>query len=229
VPNECIGGLADALFPASLRKVVFPVQRHECTFRALGASSGSYPSREASSAFSSPMGARPIHFLAFVRCRYPGIKTFLASLVALVMLSSRAYAEPNSPSFLPSAPVAVAVKTPVFGAVDGSLAGSVVVARALDWTSTEECLRHPWCTETELPSALVKNKAGFAAFEAGVSGLSILAQYEMTRRGHRRWARLGQSIDVGSIGYTVMHNYRIDLVPPGSRVEAGLGGAVRRR
>jgi hypothetical protein len=35
-----------------------------------------------------------------------------------------------------------------------------------------------------------------AAFEAGVSGLSILAEYEMTKHGHRRVARLGQAIDV---------------------------------
>jgi len=87
-----------------------------------------------------------------------------------------------------------------------------VVARALDWTSTEECLRRPWrqCHEAELPSALVKSKVGLAAFEAGVSGLSILAQYEMTRHGHRRLARLGQTVDVGSIAYAVLHNYKMD-------------------
>jgi hypothetical protein len=33
----------------------------------------------------------------------------------------------------------------------------------------------------------------------------------MTRHGHRRLARLGQSIDVASIGYSVLHNYRKDL------------------
>jgi hypothetical protein len=93
------------------------------------------------------------------------------------------------------------VKSHLFGAVDWSLAGSVVVARTLDWTSSEECLRRRWCRETELPTILVKNKVGFAAFEARVSGLSILAQYEMNRRGHRRLARLGQGVDVGSIGY----------------------------
>ena len=138
------------------------------------------------------------------------MKTFLASLVALVMLSAHAHAEPSTSSLLPSAPVPVAVKSPASGAVDWSLAGSVVVAGALDWTSTEECLRRPWCREAELPTALVNSKVGFAAFEAGVSGLSILAQDEMTRHGHRRLARLGQSIDVASIGYTVIHNYKMD-------------------
>jgi hypothetical protein len=138
------------------------------------------------------------------------MKTFLAFLVVLVMLSSRAYSEPNSLSSLPSAPKPAAVKSHLFGTVDWTLAGSVVVARALDWTSTEECLRRPWCHEVELPTVLVKNKVGFAAFEAGVSAFSILAQYEMTRHGHRRLERLGQSIDVGSIGYSVLHNYRND-------------------
>jgi hypothetical protein len=139
-----------------------------------------------------------------------GMRTFLTSLVALVMLSSHAYAEPNPMPSLPSAPIPLVVKSPLFGVVDWSLAGSVVMARALDWKSTEECLRRPWCREAELPTVLVKNKVGFAAFEAGVSGFSILAEYEMTRRGHRRLARLGQSIDVGSIGYSVLHNYRKD-------------------
>jgi hypothetical protein len=106
--------------------------------------------------------------------------------------------------------VQVSVKSHLFGTVDWTLAGSVVVGRALDWTSTEECLRRRWCREVELPTVLVKNKVGFAAFEAVVSGFSILAQYEMTRQGHRRVARLGQSIDVGSIWYSVLHNYPED-------------------
>jgi hypothetical protein len=186
------------------------VQGHECKFRALCASSGSRPSPEARGDTSLPIAARPIHTRSFAKCRYPGMKTFLVSLVALVMLSSRAYAEPNPLPALPSAPIPMVVKSPFFGAIDWSLAGSVVVARALDWTSTEECLRRPWCREVELPTVLVKNKVGFVAFEAVVSGFSILAQYEMTRHRHRRLGRLGQSIDVGSIGYSVLHNYRND-------------------
>ena len=60
-----------------------------------------------------------------------------------------------------------------------------------------------------LSTALVQNKVGFAGFEAVVSALSILAQYEMTRHGHRKLAWLGQAIDVGFIGYTVVHNFRM--------------------
>jgi hypothetical protein len=64
-----------------------------------------------------------------------------------------------------------------------------------------------------LPTALVKSKVGFAAFEAGVSWLRILVQYEMTQHGHRRLARLGQGIDVASIGYAVMNNYHCYTTP----------------
>jgi hypothetical protein len=97
----------------------------------------------------------------------------------------------------------------LFGTVDWTLAGPVVVARALG-DIYRGVLRRPWCREVELPTEPVKNKVGFAAFEAVVSGFSILAQYEMTRHGHRRLARLGQSIDVGSIWYSVLPNYPND-------------------
>jgi hypothetical protein len=140
------------------------------------------------------------------------MKTFLACLVTLVMLSSRACVEPNSLSPLPSAPKPAAVKSHLFGTFDWTLAGSVVVARVLDWTSTEECLRRPWCREVELPTVLVNNKFGSRPLRplSVVSGFSILAQYEMARHGHRRLARRGQTIDVGSIGYSVLHNYPND-------------------
>lgn len=94
--------------------------------------------------------------------------------------------------------------------------------------SADECLRRPWGREAELPSALVKNKGGFAAFEAGTSGLSILAGYEMTRRGHRRLARLGQTIDVVSIGYAVVHNYRLERMPAHSSIRGRKHRARRR-
>jgi hypothetical protein len=40
-----------------------------------------------------------------------------------------------------------------------------MATRALDWTSTEECLRRPWqqSHEGELPTILVKNKTVFDA------------------------------------------------------------------
>jgi hypothetical protein len=58
-----------------------------------------------------------------------------------------------------------------------------------------------------------QKKVGFAGYEAGISALSILAQYELTRHGHQRLAWLGQGIDVGFVGSTVVNNYRLDTAP----------------
>jgi hypothetical protein len=84
---------------------------------------------------------------------------------------------------------------------------------ALSSTRLESAQRLRQCHEAELPTGLVKSKVGFAAFQAGMSGLSILAECEMNRRGHRRLARLGQTVDVGSIGYAVLHNDRMNRTP----------------
>jgi hypothetical protein len=46
----------------------------------------------------------------------------------------------------------------------------------------------------------VKSNDGFAAFDVGLSALSIPAEDEMARHGHWRLARLGWSVDVGSMG-----------------------------
>ncbi len=124
---------------------------------------------------------------------------------ALVFFVGIAHAEPG----LPDAPA------PIHGAklglTDWSLAGSVLVNRALDWISTEECLRRPYqrCHEGELPNALVQSKTGFAAFEFSTSVLSVFCAYEMTKHGHRRLARIGQAIDSGLVAGTVERNYRI--------------------
>jgi hypothetical protein len=104
------------------------------------------------------------------------------------------------------------VKPPVFGFVDWSLTETIVVERTLDWTSTEECIRRPYaqCHEVELPNALVKNKVGFAGFEVAMSAVSFLAQYEMTKHGHRKLAWIGQASDAGFVGQTVAVNYHYD-------------------
>jgi hypothetical protein len=43
-----------------------------------------------------------------------------------------------------------------------------------------------------------------------MSVLSILTEYEMTPHGH---PQLGQGIDLGFLGPTAMHNYRMDRIP----------------
>jgi hypothetical protein len=129
----------------------------------------------------------------------------LAMLAVCLLFSLMAHAE----SSLPSAPTPAPV--PHFGAVDYSLAASIVAARVLDFTSTEECLRRPatQCHEVELPQSLVHNKAAFAAFEVGTGSLSLFEQYELTKHGHRKLARAIQGANAAFMGFVVSHNYRL--------------------
>jgi hypothetical protein len=96
----------------------------------------------------------------------------------------------------------------MFGAIDYSLAATIVSERILDFTSTSECIRRPaaQCHEVELPSALVRNKAAFATFEVGTASLSLFEQYELTKRGHRRMARVVQGANAAFMGFVVTHN-----------------------
>jgi hypothetical protein len=95
--------------------------------------------------------------------------------------------------------------------LDLTLAGGVLGSHAGDWASTEECLRRPYaqCHEAQLPNALVHNKVGFAAYELSTASLEVLAQYELTKHGHRKLARLAQSLNVGYTTEVVIHNYSL--------------------
>jgi hypothetical protein len=94
------------------------------------------------------------------------------------------------------------------------LAGSVVASRALDWASTEECLRRSWCHEGELPNVLVHSKPGLAAFEASMAGLGIFAQHEMEKHGHRKMAIVGQVVSSSMILGQDAYNYYVDKSYP---------------
>ena len=60
----------------------------------------------------------------------------------------------------------------------------------------------------------MKNKAGCATYEAGVSTApSSWPSERLPPHGHRRQAWLCQRIDVGFIGRTVANNYRLDTTP----------------
>ena len=94
--------------------------------------------------------------------------------------------------------------------VDYSLWSAVAITRTLDWTSTEQCVRRPYCHEAELPEALVRNKAGFAFFEAGMTVASVEGQRVLEHRGHVKLARILQLADVAVMSDTVIHNYSQD-------------------
>jgi hypothetical protein len=134
----------------------------------------------------------------------------LAIAFCVVMLATAARAESSS---LPSAPTPVAA--PHFDVVDYSLAATIISERLLDFTSTEECVRRPaaQCHEVELPSALVRNKVAFAAFEVGTASLSLFEQYQLSKRGHRKLAWAIQGANAGLMAFVVSHNYRLDTTP----------------
>ncbi len=94
------------------------------------------------------------------------------------------------------------------------LTGGLVASRALDWASTEECLRRSWCHEGELPNALVHSKPGLAAFEASMAGLSIFAQHEIGKHGHRKLAIMGQVVSSSLILGQDAYNYYVDKSYP---------------
>lgn len=90
------------------------------------------------------------------------------------------------------------------------LAGGLVASRALDWASTEECLRRSWCHEGELPNALVHSKPGLAAFEVSMAAVGIFAQHEIGKHGHRKLAIMGQVVSSSLILGQDAYNYYVD-------------------
>jgi len=106
-------------------------------------------------------------------------------------------------------------------AVDYSFWFGVVAVHALDWTSTQQCLRRPYtqCHENQLPVALVSNKAGFALFKAGVAFAAIEGQRYLERHGHHRIAYASQSIHIGMVLAQDVSNYRLAAHDP--RYEGG--------
>src|ERR1700761_8315473 len=82
----------------------------------------------------------------------------LALVFVLVISIAAAHAQRPLALAPPPAPA----PPPSFTLPDYSMALETLAGRALDFTSTEECLRRAWCKEKELPQGLVHNKPAFA-------------------------------------------------------------------
>jgi hypothetical protein len=90
---------------------------------------------------------------------------------------------------------------------DWSLLAAAGTLRFFDYKTTEKCLSDPAdFHEVELPTSLVSNKPAFAAFESSTVVANYFA-YRLVARRHRTLARLGQYINIGSIGSAVGGNY----------------------
>lgn len=100
---------------------------------------------------------------------------------------------------------------------DWLLVGAAVPLRVFDYRTTEECLSRQSCREVMLPRSLVGNHAGFAAFEAGTVVATYYLYRVLVRHHHSAIARVGQSINLSALGWTVENNYGVLNRPSQSR------------
>ncbi|HEX3985749.1 MAG TPA: hypothetical protein VHX13_03980 [Acidobacteriaceae bacterium] len=130
---------------------------------------------------------------------------------------------PGDPSFAagyypvvraPQEPIKVEPRLKV---MDWSLIGAASVLRVLDYASTEQALADPQhFREAMLPTALVENKAAFAAFQAATVGVNYTAYRLLVRHHMRSLARAAQYVYVSGMAFQVARNYQaLGSVPAG--------------
>lgn len=140
-------------------------------------------------------------------CWLSRVAPALAHMALFLLAALMCVHTSRAQELLPAAPEPVPVVTKAHLAEWGGL----VLARGADWASTQECQRRPaaWCHEYELPTSLVRNKAGFAGFEAAVAAGSAWFQLHEERRGHRKLAHWGQVGGDLVVGFTAGENWRV--------------------
>jgi hypothetical protein len=117
---------------------------------------------------------------------------------------------PDSPAVFTSMLVATAQPKTSWSKTELALDFGVIASHALDWSSTEQCARRPYkqCHESELPEALVHSKIGLAAFEGAEAAVEIWGQHKLERK-HRKLAYIAQSVNIGFLLKTDVHNYSL--------------------
>ncbi len=101
-------------------------------------------------------------------------------------------------------------KAPRLNVLDWSGIGAAAALRVLDYTSTESAMKYPqYFHEDILPSALVKNKPAFAAFQAGTVALNYGAYRLLVRHNLRSLAEVSQYLYVGVMTFQVADNYQL--------------------
>ncbi|MFP5228177.1 MAG: hypothetical protein ACLGXA_11165 [Acidobacteriota bacterium] len=109
----------------------------------------------------------------------------------------------------PVRPPQVQEKAPGMKLLDWTMLGAATTLRVLDYTSTEKALTEPqYYHEAMLPTALVQNKAAFAAFEAGTVAANYGAYRFLVRHNKRSLARAAQYVYVGVMTFQIAHNYQ---------------------
>lgn len=104
---------------------------------------------------------------------------------------------------------AVPAKPPHLNLLDWSGIAAGATLRVLDYTTTEKALAHPqYFHEDILPTALVKNKPAFAAFQAGTVALNYEAYRLLVRHNMRPLAQVSQYLYLGIMTAQVSTNYQ---------------------
>lgn len=142
----------------------------------------------------------------------------------VVESSSSLLAEPagGSAGYMPvqQVPLPGAEQKPRLHLYDWSMIGAAAILRGLDYTSTESAMARPqYFHEDILPTALVKSKPGFAAFQAGTVALNYGAYRLLVRHNLRSLARASQYMYVGVMTFQVAHNYQTLSDFPGNSAQ----------
>jgi hypothetical protein len=112
------------------------------------------------------------------------------------------------PSSVVPVPISPTETKPGFALQDWTLLGTTAALRFLDYKSTVRCVSDPLgCKEIQLPQALVHDKPALGAFEASTVVANYYAYRLFVRHDHRNLARVGQSIYLSAMAFTVGHNY----------------------
>jgi len=156
-----------------------------------------------------------LSFAILVAFAAPGSAQQMALVDAPVPIATAAPADPGASSsamgaFMIERKPLPAEKRPHLRVVDWSLIGAGAALRALDYTSTEKALSEPqYFHEAMLPTALVENKPGFAAFEASTVAANYFAYRYLVRHRMRSLAEVSQYMYVGVMTFQVAHNYQL--------------------
>jgi hypothetical protein len=150
---------------------------------------------------------------ALLKAPLPSANVSSSALPSEPAISSSS-ALPSDPAFSPGyfpverAPQPVEHK-PKLKMLDWSLIGAASMLRVLDYTSTEKALADPQhFHEAMLPTALVENKAAFAAFQAATVGVNYTAYKLLVRHHMRPLARVAQYVYVSGMAFQVTRNYQ---------------------
>jgi hypothetical protein len=105
-------------------------------------------------------------------------------------------------------PVPVVQHQRNFNRYDIAIYEGILAYRVGDYLSTERALSHGG-VEVELPQCFVATKSGFLTYSLGMGALEIAGSIYMHRHGHRKLARIADTLSLAGGSATVINNLRV--------------------